>query len=57
MLLSDINIQSERVKTMIISLNPHFEGLVKGKVESTLYNSVSPAHMSLKKIIMTAQII
>jgi len=26
---------------MNISLNPHFEGLVKAKVESGLYNSVS----------------
>jgi antitoxin ParD1/3/4 len=26
---------------MNISLNPHFEELVKGKVESGLYNSVS----------------
>jgi antitoxin ParD1/3/4 len=28
------------VKTINISLTPHFEALVKGKVESGLYNSV-----------------
>jgi len=33
--------QSEETKSMNISLTPHFEELVKGKVESGLYNSAS----------------
>jgi len=36
-----INSQSEGVNAMNISLTPHFEELVKGKVQSGLYNSVS----------------
>jgi antitoxin ParD1/3/4 len=36
-----IDNQSGEIKTMNISLTPHFEELVKGKVESGLYNSVS----------------
>ncbi len=36
-----INSQSVGVNAMNISLNPHFEELVKGKVQSGLYNSVS----------------
>jgi antitoxin ParD1/3/4 len=41
LLLLIINSQSEGVKAMNVSLNPHFEELIKGKVESGHYNSVS----------------
>ena len=41
MLFFVIGSQAEAFKPMNISLNPHFEELVKGKVESGLYNSVS----------------
>jgi antitoxin ParD1/3/4 len=41
LLLLVINSQSIGIKAMNISLNPHFEELVKGKVQSGLYNSVS----------------
>ena len=35
------NSQSKEVKAINISLNPYFEELLKDKVESGLYNSVS----------------
>jgi antitoxin ParD1/3/4 len=41
LLFSVIANQSGGIKPMNISLTPHFEELVKGKVESGLYNSAS----------------
>jgi antitoxin ParD1/3/4 len=41
LLLLDIKSQRGGIRTMNISLNTHLEELVKGKVESGLYNSVS----------------